>query len=185
MSAILRKVVEEDLEMIMKWRISSEVTKYMYSDPELTIEKQRKWYKEIMENQQFEKYWVIQLDSGVPVGLISINNIDYVNQHASWAYYLGNIEAKGKGLARILECNIYDYAFNNLNLNKLWCEVLEFNEKVVQMHEKFGSKIEGKFKEHIYKNGEYHNIIRMAILNEEWDRKKRDTDYIKISIEEY
>lgn len=185
LSVVLRTVVEEDLEMIMNWRMSPEVTKYMYTDPKLTIEDQQNWFKKIMKNRYYEKYWVIELDGGIPVGLMSVNNIDYVNKQASWAYYIANVEARGKGLGRILECNMYDFVFYTLHLNKLWGEVFEFNQKVIQIHEKFGSRIEGKFVDHIYKDGELHNVIRMAILRREWDIKRNEIDYIKIPIENY
>lgn len=90
---------------------------------------------------------------------------------------------RGKGIGRNLECNIYDYVFYTLNFNKLCGEVLENNDKVVKIHQKFGSKIEGIFKEHIFKDNKFHNIVRMAILKEEWDKIKSNYEYDKIEIE--
>jgi UDP-4-amino-4,6-dideoxy-N-acetyl-beta-L-altrosamine N-acetyltransferase len=185
MGVTLRKINQEDLEMIMNWRMAPEVTKYMYTDPVITLDMQKEWYEKIIINKELEKYWIIQLDNTVDVGLLSINNIDYHNKQASWAYYIASTEARGKGLGRILECNIYDYVLNELNLNKLWCEVFEFNDKVISIHEKFGSKIEGKFIDHIYKNGEYHNVIRMAILKSDWVRLKESQQYDELTIEHY
>ncbi|UNL84776.1 UDP-4-amino-4,6-dideoxy-N-acetyl-beta-L-altrosamine N-acetyltransferase [Priestia koreensis] len=181
----LRKIQEEDLEMIMDWRMSPEVTRYMYTDPILTIENQQKWLKKICENNSNEKYWIIEIEDGVDVGVLSVNNIDYNHKQASWAYYIGDIRARGKGLARILECNIYDYVFFELNMNKLWCEVFEFNEKVIEIHEKFGSRIEGKLMDHIFKNGEYFNVIRMGITRREWNAKRESYLYKPLTIETY
>lgn len=181
----LREIHEDDLVMIMNWRMLPKVTKYMYTDPDLSIEKQLDWYNSILQNKKREKYWIIQLESGVDVGLISINNIDYVNKQASWAYYLGEIEARGQGLARILECNIYDYVFDQLNLNKLWCEIFEFNETVINIHKKFGAIEEGKFKDHIFKEGKYLDVIRMATFKEKWLILREQTNYKKITIEDY
>jgi hypothetical protein len=185
MSVRLRRINIDDLEMIMKWRMSPEVTKYMYTDPILTMEKQIEWYKKILKNSQKEKYWIIQIDEKTDVGLLSIGNIDTKNRQASWAYYIASLEARGKGLGRILECNIYDYAFQQLHLNKLWCEVFEFNEKVIKIHEKFGSKIEGKFIDHIFKNGKYYNVVRMAILKKEWETLRLEQEYEKLYIDSY
>ena len=42
----LRRITEQDLFMIMNWRMSPEVTEYLYTDPQLTLEQQRKWYEE-------------------------------------------------------------------------------------------------------------------------------------------
>ena len=50
-SAKARKIKEEDLEMIMNWRMSPEVTKYMTTDPKLTLDGQKKWLRKINENR--------------------------------------------------------------------------------------------------------------------------------------
>jgi UDP-4-amino-4,6-dideoxy-N-acetyl-beta-L-altrosamine N-acetyltransferase len=179
----LRKLKEEDQVKIMNWRMLPEVTKYMYTDPELTLADQLLWYKKAVGSSA-EKYWIIQLEDGTDVGLLSLNHIDKKNSQCSWAYYIADTAARGKGLGRILECNIYDYVFDQLNFNKLWCEVFEFNDKVITIHEKFGSKIEGVFKDHICKNGEFYNVVRMAILNSEWTQLKKLHIYELLEIEE-
>ena len=37
MSVTLRKVTEGDLEQIMRWRMDPEITRYMNTDPKLTL----------------------------------------------------------------------------------------------------------------------------------------------------
>ena len=184
MSIKLREVVITDLEMIRKWRTLPEVTKFMYTTPKLTMEDQLKWFDKI-SNSKTEKYWIIQLDDTLDVGLLSINNIDKINSQCSWAYYIADMSARGRGLAKILECNIYDYVFDYLNLNKLWCEVFKFNDMVISLHQKFGSEIEGEFQEHIYKENEFHDVVRMAILKKKWQDIKNNFEYKEIVIEGY
>jgi RimJ/RimL family protein N-acetyltransferase len=70
-----------------------------------------------------------------------------------------------------------------LGLNKLCCEVLEFNDTVVQIHKKFGSELEGVFKQHIYKDGKFLNVVRMAILKEKWNTIRSQYEYKSILIE--
>jgi UDP-4-amino-4,6-dideoxy-N-acetyl-beta-L-altrosamine N-acetyltransferase len=182
MTVKLRKILEDDLEMIMNWRMLPEVTKYMYTDPKLTIENQTNWYKRTLVSNT-EKYWIIQLDDGTDVGLLSLNFIDDKNKQCAWAYYIADLRARGKGLGRILECNIYDYVLEEMSLNKLWCEVFKFNDKVISIHQKFGSKIEGEFKDHIFKNGKFYDVVRLAIRKEEWELLKSEYHYEKIIIE--
>lgn len=173
----LKKLEEKDLEKVMNWRMKEEVTKYMYTDPVLDIEKQKKWFDEI--DYKKDRYWIIQYE-GKDIGLISANNIDEKNKRCAWGYYIGEVGYRGKGIARDLECSMYDYVFYRLNLNKLVSEVFEFNEKVVQIHEKFGSKVEGCLKDHILKNGEYYNVITMGVTEREWRKVKHKVDYKKI-----
>jgi hypothetical protein len=182
MSLELRKIKQDDLEMIMKWRMDPDVTKYMYTDPKLSIEKQREWYDKVSGSTS-EKYWLIAIDD-TAIGVLNLTEIDERNKRCSWAYYIGDTSFRGRGIARILECNIYDYVFEFLGLNKLCCEVFTFNEKVISIHEKFGSEIEGTLKQHIFKNGQFYDIVSMAITKDKWNKIKSDYEYEKILIEE-
>lgn len=181
MSLELVNIEEKDLELIMGWRMNPEITKYMYTDPVLTLEGQKKWLKLINEDNK-SRHWLIQMDS-IPIGILNITNIDHINKRCLWGYYIGDSSFKGRGIASMLECNIYDYVFENLSLNKLSCEVFSFNEKVVAIHEKFGSKVEGKLKQHIYKNGSYFDVIVMGITRDDWLKIRGNYSYKKINIE--
>lgn len=181
MALELVKINKDDLELIMTWRMKPEVTRYMYTEPVLTMDTQLKWFDFIQENDN-AKYWIIKFD-GVKIGLINICDIDYKNKRCSWAYYIGDTSFRGKGIATLLECNIYDYVFDCLNLNKLCCEVFTFNEKVISIHEKFGSVVEGTLKQHIYKNGEFFDIVIMGITKDKWEHAKSNYNYEQILIE--
>lgn len=118
------------------------------------------------------------------IGVLNLTEIDKRNKRCSWAYYIGDTSFRGRGIARTLECNIYDYVFEFLGLNKLCCEVFTFNEKVISIHKKFGSEIEGTLKQHILKNGQFYDIVSMAITKDKWIKIKSDYEYEKILIEE-
>lgn len=182
MSLTLRDINSDDLEKVMKWRMAPEVTRYMYTDPKLTIDKQLEWYEKIKDSRT-ERYWLIVIDD-VAIGVINLAEIDLKNKRCSWAYYIGDTSFRGRGIARTLECNIYDYVFDVLGLNKLCCEVFTFNDKVISIHEKFGSEIEGTLKQHIYKNGQFHDIVSMAITKDKWTKIKSQYEYEKIIIEQ-
>jgi len=109
MSLELRKIKQDDLEMIMKWRMDPDVTKYMYTDPKLSIEKQLEWYDKVSGSIS-EKYWLIVIDD-TAIGVLNLTEIDERNKRCSWAYYIGDTSFRGRGIARTLECNIYPELF--------------------------------------------------------------------------
>lgn len=177
---ILRKIYEKDLEMIMHWRMQPEVTRYMYTDPVLTIDIQKSWYRNIVQNEQ--NYIRIINFNEIDIGLYSLTEVKKKG-NCFWAYYIANTSFQGMGLGKIIECNNYDYAFEQLDVHKVSCEVFAFNEKVVSIHKKYGAQIEGVFKEHIGKNNEYFDIVRMAILKNEWLNIRNNIVYEKCIIE--
>ena len=164
-----RKITRDDLEMIRQWRMLPEVTKYMYTDPMLTLDDQTKWFEKI-KGDQSRRDWIIQYD-GEDVGLANITNIDNFNKNCDWAYYLASVNIRGKGIGKAVELNMHHYVFEELGLHKLCCTVFSWNELVINIHKKYGSRIEGIRKEHIFKNGKFHDIVEMAILKSDWGQE--------------
>ncbi len=171
-----RRITDEDLEMIMNWRTLPDITKYLYTDFEPSMESQNKWFGEI-NNNPYRQDWIINVD-GDDVGIVQILRIDRANSRCEWAYYLGADNVRGKGIGKNVELNVLAYVFNALKLNKLCCEVFLFNDLVIKIHEKYGSKVEGTRREHIFKNGDYYDIVEMGILKSEWENEvKNKHDY--------
>ena len=86
MCIMLRKIQEDDLEMIMNWRMDPDITRYMNTNPKLTIEGQKKWLDSIKRDEKTE-HWVI-VQNNKPIGLIYLEDIDWDNQTSSWGYYI-------------------------------------------------------------------------------------------------
>lgn len=170
MNIKLVDIKEGDLEQIRNWRNSKEVSQYMYTSEEITTEQQKNWFLKIQSDTS-QKYWIIEYN-GEKLGLVSLYNIKHNFKHCSWAFYLGNTQVRGAGIGSKVEYTILEYVFETMHLNKLMCEVFSFNEKVIQMHKKFGFQQEGYFKEHILKDGVYHDVVALAILKSEWTKLK-------------
>lgn len=183
MTCRLRRICRNDLDRVREWRMLPEITRHMYTDPQITPAEQNAWFERIAASAA-DLVWIIELaEADLPVGILSLTEIDAVNRRACWAYYIAQPEARGKGLAKTLELNIYRYVFEELQLNRLWCEVLTSNERVVSLHEKFGSRVEGVLREHVIKNGQKLDIVRMAVLASDWLEIKAQHAFTHIEIE--
>lgn len=171
----LTPLQERDLQQVMEWRMRPDITKYMNTDPQLTLEGQQNWYTRIKDDPT-QRYWLIHVD-GVPSGLMSIVDIDKINGRCSWGYYIANLEVRSLYLALYLEWNLYDYVFEKLGLHKLCNETFVLNAQVVRLHKLCGSKEDGIMREHIYKNGKYYDVSVGSILAEEWFEKRKSISY--------
>ena len=175
------RLTEKHLDLVRNWRNSPEVGKYMYTNSYITKEEHLNWFIKVNDDST-KAYWVINVDN-IDVGVVNLYNIDLHNRRCYWAYYLADFSVRGKGIGRLIEFNILKYVFEKLKLNKLCCEIFSWNNLVVQIHQKYGSKIEGEFRQHIYKDGKFHSIICMSILKEEWEEIRKKADFSTIYIE--
>jgi len=162
----LRDVRETDRTMLREWRNLPEVAAYMYSDHQITAEEHNAWFDRAMADPA-RRYWIIVCD-GEDVGLANLIDIDHKNARCSWAFYISSPSVRGKGVGSVVEYLILRYVFDDLKLNKLCCEVLAFNEAVVGLHQRFGFKQEGLFREHIIKSDGKHDVVCLGMLRDEW-----------------
>lgn len=168
------KLVElqrEDIELIREWRNSEEVASYMYSTDKITKEQQAAWFQKISTDTTCQ-YWIIEY-KGRQLGLASLTGINKTLNSCYWAFYLGDTSVRGAGIGGKVEYNVLKYVFEDLKLNKLRCEVFTFNDKVIGMHEKFGFRREAYYRQHCLKDGVYHDVVGLAMLNKEWQSLKK------------
>lgn len=189
-NAYCRRIQEKDLEKLMQWRMRPDITKYMNTDPKLTIEGQKKWFERIMKDSELSVeegrkgfYWLLEVD-GVPAGFVSLVNIDSLNQRIHTGVYIAEKAKRSLRLTLDLQWNLYRYSFDVLQMHKVCEEVFAENKAVNRILDMNGSKREGILRDHIYKNGTYHDVVVRGILREEWNQMKQTLQYNHIDFEE-
>lgn len=178
---VWRPVREDELEMVMNWRMMPEITRYMYTDPQLTLEQQREWYQKSKIDKNNETF-MIEVNN-VPAGILNITDIDHKNKRCSWGYYVAVKELRSLDLAMMLEWNVYDYAFYQKALNKVLGEIFSFNKAVLRIHQMCGSIIEGELKEHICKKEKFYDVTLTGITKNQWEEIKGKFDYKAVEIQ--
>lgn len=166
----LRFIEYSDCEQIRAWRNSRDVYYNMYNWDYITFEMQEKWYRDKVQENGKNKYFLICTKKNTSIGLISLNDIDYKNRRSNFAYYIAEPKERIPTRAIDAERLILDYAFDELNLNKVCCEVFEYNKAVISFHGKFGFETEGIFREHAMHEGMLKNVVYMGLLRNEYQR---------------
>ncbi len=184
-----RKIKEEDLRMIMDWRMMPEITQYLSSNPKLTMEGQHKWFENIKKDEENgltderkSYYWVLEVD-GVPSGLVSLVNADYRANKIETGAYVAVKEKRSIRLAVDIQWNLYAYAFDVLKMHKVCEEVFEDNKAVNRILDMCGSKREGILRDHVYKEEKFYNVVVRGMLKDEWDSIKQNLSYNKFEFE--
>lgn len=157
-----RKIKESDLEILRRWRMLPEVTRYLFSDPVLTTEGQKQWYNSMKEKGN-SLYWIFSFGE-VDIGYGILKDIDEKNRRAAPMVYIGEMDYRGKGLGKVMLATLENYAFEHLHLYKLCAQILSENYPSLMSYLKGGWKIEGVLKDHIFKDKLY-DIYLLALFN--------------------
>lgn len=155
----------EALEEIRQLRNAYAVRQFMYSDHEISPEEHAGWLAGLVGDVK-QRVMTVALRGDV-VGLVSLSAISARHKSASWAFYLSQ-RMQGMGIGGVVEFKLLDLAFGELGLEKLNCEVLASNMKVVEMHQKFGFQIEGRKRADVLKEGARMDVLLLGMLSHEW-----------------
>jgi len=168
------KLKEEHLEQVLEWRTQEDVTRFMNTDIEKDMDKQREWFRRI-SNSETDVYWIIEIREK-PVGVISLNNIDDVNKRTSWGFYIG--EEKYRLYGGIIPPYFYNYIFSTYDFHKITAEVMEGNSNVIKLNLLHGYRMVGVYKDHILKKGLFVDLNLLELLKEDWLKLKKFQKYV-------
>jgi len=167
----LRPIQESDLEVVLEWRNSERVRSNMYTDHIISFNEHKRWFLNTRNNQSVSHH--ICEYNKQPIGVINFTNIDQQNKKCCWGFYLGLPDVT-IGSGSIMGFLSLEYAFEVLNIRKLYSEVFKFNEKSIKLHKKLEFQEEGHFVKHILKNEKYEDVIALTLFKDQWLAVKDD-----------
>lgn len=173
---VLRKMTTQDTEIYHKWRNDLDVMQT--TAPILDVyhieETEEFVHQVILGSQSSKSYIIIEKVSKKPIGITSFVNMDYKNRNAECIIDIGDKEAWGKGYGAEAMKLLLDYGFLEMNLHRISLRVFSFNGRAIKLYETLGFQQEGRSRESIFRDGKWHDIIHMSILQSEYIEKIRE-----------
>jgi len=162
----LRALEVEDLERTHKWHNDVFLYKTLGSNFRFVSRSaEETWLKGKCRFSKDEVNLAICVkDTNEHIGNVYLRDIDWTSRKATLHVFIGEVENRGKGYGGSAIRQIVSYAFGELNLQKICIRILADNKVAWQVYEKCGFTIEGTFKHHVYKNGEFKDVICMALF---------------------
>jgi RimJ/RimL family protein N-acetyltransferase len=102
------------------------------------------------------------------LGHVGLYRIDHRVRSAEFAILIGDKGSWGKGLGRRCTTFMVEYGFDQLNLNRIYLEVLATNSRAVELYKKIGFVEEGRLRCGQFKEGRYVDVLVMGLLRDEY-----------------
>jgi RimJ/RimL family protein N-acetyltransferase len=143
-----------------------------------TIESQLEfWEKNIRSANDKIQLGICCIKGGPIVGVVSLNNIDFINRRAEFSAVIGERDAHNVKLFTESCKLLFNHGFYSLNLNRIYGGSIS-KDLVLMMCRMFNCKEEGVRRQEIYKNGKYSDSYCYGLLREDFpqlsDSKKTD-----------
>lgn len=112
--------------------------------------------------------FAIEDEEGKFIGVINGAFVDLKNRNLMLGISLSAAENRDKGYGSEAIMLFLEYAFKELNMNKVWLGTFSFNPRGIRCYEKCGFVKEAVSRKRVFRAGEYHDEIRMGILRDEY-----------------
>ena len=163
----LRPVDESELALYVKWINDPEVRQFLKRNMPVTLIAEKKWYEKTLTDHD-NLVLVITTKSGKPIGVMGVHRINWIDGTATTGAFIGEKTYWNKGYGTDAKMQVLNYCFNVLNLRKICSQVYDFNKRSLAYSKHCGYKQEGLRKRHVFRNGEYHDLVELAVFREDW-----------------
>jgi RimJ/RimL family protein N-acetyltransferase len=163
---------KEDLPKSRQWVNDKYLNSKMLRVLPVSKLDQEGWYQDVVQNPSKIVFAIKTKDGEEHVGNTGFYHIDWIHRRAEFWILIGERSFWSKGIGAEVVSLMQDYAFKNLNLNKVYLNVGEDNKEAIDLYTKSGFVQEGILKEHYFIEGKYLDIITMAVLRSNIDGGK-------------
>lgn len=166
----LRSIEKSDLNKLKEWRNIPYFRKHFREYRELNDDMQENWYKnKVLNDPSTIMFSIVRTLDEELVGCVGLCYINWINRHADLSLYIGAEDLYIDDLGYAKEaCNlILNYGFDELNLNKVWTEIYEFDLKKRNLYSEMGFMEDGRLRQNYYNEGKYWDSLILSILKED------------------
>lgn len=164
----IREVQPEDLLMILRWRNSPDVRKFMLSQHEITMEEHLDWYAHTSKDST-RRLLIVESSENGHLGYVQFSNVS-VGGIADWGFYRAPEAPSGSGVK--LGSAALTYAFEELQVHKVCGQALHRNSVSIAFHLRMGFVREGIVREPCRLDNTYYSLVCFGLLNQEWRLKQ-------------
>lgn len=164
----LRALKEEDTPNIVAWRNRPEVKENLYSQEDITTEGHLDYFHKMIETKKGYQFVIEIVETGKAIGTTFIKNIDYENRSGEFGIFIGETDFYGKGIGQHVAKEVLRFAFEKLELNKVWLTVFADNTRAIRCYLKVGFKKCAYYRDEILRDGRYYDVVGMEFLKKDW-----------------
>lgn len=145
-------------------RFDPEVSRLTGSTVPISEEMARRWVATRAEHHDRADWAIVRQQDGAVLGEAVLNELDPHNASVNFRILLVRPGEFGRGYGTEATRLVLDYGLDVAGLHRIGLEVYDFNPRAQRVYEKCGFVVEGRCRDALCWDGEWHDAIVMAIL---------------------
>jgi RimJ/RimL family protein N-acetyltransferase len=164
----LRAIEPEDRLRAAAWLNDPEVTYYL-GERYGRAGNDGGWMTESAAPGFMDVRLAIETREGVHIGGINLHRVHAEDRKAGLGIIIGAKDSWGRGYGGDAIETLLRFAFDEMNLNRVWLTVTAGHERGIACYRRCGFSEEARERDGFYKHGRYWDFIVMGILRREFD----------------
>ncbi|MDF2606398.1 MAG: acetyltransferase [Bacillales bacterium] len=165
----IRKLRLSDIDIMYSWE-ECETFRYLCGSTQLP--NYEIYYKRFENYIKYGKetlyLFAIEVNNEV-VGRVELGRVDYNNKSGAVGIVIGKELHRNCGYGTKALLLILNFAFNELNLNRVFTEVYSFNMASQNLMERVGFYLEGTMRQNEFHFGKYIDMLLYSFLSQEFN----------------
>jgi len=156
----LRPLDRRHLDQTLEWANDPELMRLLNRAQTVSRDEHEQWFAEIQKRQDC-CYFAIESVEGKHLGNVWLWDIDQRHRRAELRIVMA-LDHAGKGVGSEAISRLCDYAFQRLNLHKVYAYVLALNPRARRSFEKAGFVLEGTLREDRWTGESFVDVYLLA-----------------------
>jgi RimJ/RimL family protein N-acetyltransferase len=161
----VRDLTKGDLGLLIEWRNDPQVNRYL-SDRLKTQSEIEVWFDRLRSDPRVWLKAILEDDR--VIGYAAVESIDEKNRKCELGLIVGETDSWGRGIATQVLQLMLKYAFETLNMHRVWAAVIEGNIRSARLLKRAGFFHEGTMRESIITAGILSNLEFYSLLEDEY-----------------
>jgi RimJ/RimL family protein N-acetyltransferase len=163
-------IPEIDGPLWSKWRQNSIYSRLLDLEPAILFSARgsREWIEKQLDQQLEYEFEIRLIDEDRVIGSAGLEGNLLMHHEAFLGIGIGEPSDWGQGYGTEAVQLILDYAFLELNLERVSLNVFSYNGRAISCYEKIGFSQEGCQRGMLIREGQRWDLVYMGILRDEW-----------------
>ncbi len=168
---VLRPIEESDLPLLWKWENDPELTYYLNADRHRTMsmEEIQRRYRQIRNDPTMELF-IIESFENQRIGMVGYDNLSIERRSCRVYIGIGEKELWNRGFGSDAMRTFLYHQFMDLNLERVYLSVYDFNDRAIASYRKCGYRVDGVRRNVALVDGHWCDSIEMSVTATDFGR---------------
>lgn len=160
----LRPLEDRHLEKTRAWVNDPGLMRLLNRALPVSADQHEQWFADIQKRTDCRYFAIEANDDHTHIGNVWLWNIDPRHRRAEIRIVLGDAAHTGRGMGTEATLLLCDYAFERMNLHKIYAYVLAINPRALRSFEKAGFILEGTLRQDRWVDDAYTDVYLLGKL---------------------